>query len=177
MWLFQAGWIRPQYLPPNRGALILQLTPMQSLGYPFKSRDHEDTTWSLTMAQTVTWPTANSSLVPTKCSGSLIDLPNSRRPELMRELQSFLFFLSNTLATLLVNSYCKFTQKHCPWQKHLTWRGTYSTFCIQTGCLATTSSMHWDLDCEVTSHTKSPIMKASTSANRLARRKYLRSHS
>jgi len=38
------------------------------------------------------------------------------------------------------------------------------TYCIQTGCLATTSSMHWDLDwnalCEITSHTKSPIMKA-----------------
>ena len=176
--MFQAGWIRPQYLAPNRGAVILQLSPNL---WEIPSSDHEDiyTTWSLTMVQTVMWPTANSSLVPTKYSGSLIDLPNSCRLELMRNCIPF--FLSNTLATLLICSYCKFTQKHCPWQKHLTWEGTYLTFCNQNW-LPSNNILHaldWNALCEVTSHTKSPTMKAifsSPSANRLARRKYLRPH-
>jgi len=84
--MFQAGWIRPQYLAPNGGAIILQLSPNL---WEIPSSDHEDTTWSLTMAQTVMWPTANSSLVPAKYSGSLINLPNSWRLELMRGLHSF----------------------------------------------------------------------------------------
>ena len=126
------------------------------------------------MAQTVMWPTANSSLV----------LPNivvvAWSTCLTPGDQSWWgdcipFFLSNTLATLLICSYCKFTQKHCPWQKHLTWEGTYLTFCNQNW-LPSNNILHaldWNALCEVTSHTKSPIMKAifsSTLANRLARR-------
>ena len=39
--MFQDGWIRPQYLAPNRGAVILQLSPNL---WEIPSSDHEDTT-------------------------------------------------------------------------------------------------------------------------------------
>jgi len=61
--------------------------------------------------------------------------------------------------------------------------GTYLTFCdIKSGYLATTIfyALDWNALCEVTLHTKSPTTKAffsGTSANRLATRQYLSSHS